>query len=862
MSGAGASHRESRRFGVRAKLMLAFAGMSGMTIAASVVGLTSFAAVRAPLQRIVESSLPQMELAKQLAGESGAIAAAAPTLDAVASLDARDRVYRAIVERGAQLTGLVDALQRRRPDDPAIGDVRDKAARLMATLQAETEAVGRRLGVRQQREAAAADLSKDYEAFIAVLRPLIDGASTRLLADGQALDAMAGKSVDALNGSVQTLVTLFAMRGDLDQVAAAMSGAGIAAAADDLAQDQDAYKAAAERLAGDIRQAGTAVGADLAGAVDDVVALGDGDKGIFELRRTMLDGAAGERANYKRQTLLADLQQRRDDCLTQIDALIEHSKGAIKTSNATFRDRIGAGVGGLVGGGLEQFRGYLEIAAFGNILVGALNEAVQAPDASRLDMLRARYRDAVAAVDEQMRIVGHDGEAAALAKSLASLARFGSGAASVFDLRRAELVTIAEGAGTLDQSRQIAAQFAAVADQQIATMKAEADRASATATAAMAGGRRMLILVAIASLVGAGALAWIVVGRMIVARIRQLADAMRAIAGGNLEAAIPTGGSDEIADMADALTVFRDTAHQAAEADARAEAERARAGQERRRALVETADSFEATVRSVLGRVSQAADDMQELARRMSASAGTTTAEAATAATASQLAAGSVEAVAAATEQLSASIREIGTQVSLSSRIARQAAEDADRTDRIMEGLSQTANRVGQVVQMIDGIATQTNLLALNAGIEAARAGDAGRGFAVVAGEVKTLASQTGQATEEISSLITAMQAVAREAVDAIRTIGGTIREINQIGAGVAAAVEEQSAATGEIARNIGAAADSTQHVRQNIDSVARAASESGEAAERVLSASTDVAVEVRSLGTQVDRLVGQMRAG
>ena len=190
-----------------------------------------------------------------------------------------------------------------------------------------------------------------------------------------------------------------------------------------------------------------------------------------------------------------------------------------------------------------------------------------------------------------------------------------------------------------------------------------------------------------------------------------------------------------------------------------------------------------------------------------------------------------------------------------------QIAEEAERTDRTVEGLAQTAGRIGEVVGLIQSIAGQTNLLALNATIEAARAGEAGKGFAVVASEVKGLATQTAKATEDISAQIAAMQSVTQEAVDAIRSIAGTIREVNEIAATIAAAVEQQSAATREIARNVGEAADSTQHVRGNIDSVADAARESGDSANRVLSASSTVQDQLRTLSGQVDALVGEMRA-
>src|SRR2546428_11794721 len=177
---------------------------------------------------------------------------------------------------------------------------------------------------------------------------------------------------------------------------------------------------------------------------------------------------------------------------------------------------------------------------------------------------------------------------------------------------------------------------------------------------------------------------------------------------------------------------------------------------------------------------------------------------AAPAAAASDEASGSVNAVAAATEQLASSVAEIGRQVTHSSGVADNAVVKAGQTTEMVESLSAAGEKIGDVLRLIGAIASQTNLLALNATIEAARAGEAGRGFAVVASEVKELASQTAKATEEIAGQVAGMQTATQDSVAAIKTIGGTIGRISEIASTIAAAVEEQGAATQEIARNVG----------------------------------------------------------
>ncbi|MBP2230988.1 methyl-accepting chemotaxis protein [Azospirillum agricola] len=862
--------RAGFRFGVRAKLMLAFAGMAGMTVAASVVGLTSFSAVEGPLARIVGTSLPEMELATRLSGESGVLAAAAPTLASAESQQERETLNAGIMERARGLLALVDELGTRRPGDPLLPAVRDKAKALIATLETEDAAVDRHLTVRAKREETMGAVAKGYDAFLVALKPLVEGAGVTLRARGDALDAGTEERMSVLSEALRALIALYDLRGDILAATEAMSRAGTAPTVSAITQNQQAFLESSSQATTAVDGLRERLGAETAGALDAFFQLGYGQESVFDLRRAAMDGPEGGRSALDQRILarLADARIRSGVLLEQLQPPLRAVKSEIKRANFEVRSQIQESMTDLLGNGLDRFRAFLELSTQGDAVTSALNEAALAPDEERLAVLERRHAAASMALAARLARVGRgggsegEGDVRGLAAAAEALAVFGRGEASVFALRRAELAAQRENNGVLAQSRKLAEEFAATVDRQIAAMKAEADSAAAGATAAIDSGRLMLVLFAAASLVVAVALAWFVAGRGIASRVGQLSDAMRAIAGGRLDTPIPNAGADEIGDMARALTIFRDTANQAREADARAEAERGRAAGERRRAMVEMAETFESSVRSVLDRVSRAAGEMQDMAQRMSRNAEATTGEAATAASTSQQAEGSVKAVAAATEELSASIQEIGSQVTASSRIARKAADDAERTDRTVEGLAQSANKIGEVVQLIHNIASQTNLLALNATIEAARAGEAGKGFAVVASEVKSLANQTGQATEEISAQIAAMQAVTREAVDAIRSIAGTIGDINEIAATIAAAVEQQSAATREIARNIGEAADGTQHVRSTIDTVARSAVESGESAGRVLTASSTVADEVRSLGSQVDTLVGRMRAG
>ena len=207
------------------------------------------------------------------------------------------------------------------------------------------------------------------------------------------------------------------------------------------------------------------------------------------------------------------------------------------------------------------------------------------------------------------------------------------------------------------------------------------------------------------------------------------------------------------------------------------------------------------------------------------------------------------------------SVAEIARQVQESSRIAAEAVHQAGKTDTRVAELSQLAHRVGDVVKFITAIADQTNLLALNATIEAARAGEAGRGFAVVAQEVKALAAQTAKATDEIGTQIGAMQGATQDSVAAIRAIGGTINRVSEIAAAIAAAVEEQGAATQEIARNVQQAAQGSAEVAENIVSVRRAATETGTASAQVLESARALASQSTHLKLEVEKFLANVRA-
>jgi len=350
----------------------------------------------------------------------------------------------------------------------------------------------------------------------------------------------------------------------------------------------------------------------------------------------------------------------------------------------------------------------------------------------------------------------------------------------------------------------------------------------------------------------------------VVPPIRRALEVASAITHNRLDNHIVAKGKSETALLLRALdqmqTAIRDNIQTMEEKHAQEQAAATRADQRARR-LGELTSEFEHSVRDSLRQLGGEAENMRTASEGMTETAETTSKRASAVAGAAHQTSANVQTVVAATEELSASIREISRQVEQSTRIAGSAVFQAQQTNKTVEGLTATAGRIGEVVGLIQRIASQTNLLALNATIEAARAGDAGKGFAVVASEVKALAKQTASATEDISAQVTAIQQVTSEAAGAIRSIGQTIDEMNSLTSAVAAAVDQQAAATRDIAHNLTMASNGTEEVSSNISTVTTAAGEVGAAAAQVFEAANGLTRQSERLRADVGGFLDAVRA-
>ncbi|WP_085581341.1 methyl-accepting chemotaxis protein [Thalassospira mesophila] len=491
-----------------------------------------------------------------------------------------------------------------------------------------------------------------------------------------------------------------------------------------------------------------------------------------------------------------------------------------------------------------------------NIVIGSASER----DMTRLSIIGVRVRGSYADASSLVKDLGNPKLVKFYQDLIEKMSKLSAGDGSLPDLQTRELQSAIDAQQLVAKAAEYAQAMGSGVDQVVENLQGGVDDAANTARGLQKQGSLVLYAVAAAAILLSLAIYVVYVRGNLLRRLGGLQQTMITLADGNLDVPVPAKGNDEISAMGRAVEVFKENAIKVRDM----QAEEGRLNRERNEALRDEllglADTLQGEVESAVGEIAALAEQLQGVSGQMTQSAELVSGQSEEVATSAREATSNVETVAAATEQLAASNAEINRQMAESTRISNDAAQKARETNELVVSLSQSANRIGEVIALITDIAEQTNLLALNATIEAARAGDAGKGFAVVAAEVKNLANQTEKATDEIAGQISGIQKSTGESVTAIEMIGHIIENINEIATTISAAVEEQGAATNEITRNVRNAADRTRMVSTSITDVAEETGKTGELSGEVLQTSQNAAKKVENLNHRIGTILEDLR--
>jgi len=848
--------------GIKFRLLASFALIVALALSGSGNGWRAFETLGSTISTIIGREVPRLSTALGLAADGARVVASTPALsgarDDKTLTAARRRVdeLRArlgtLITRGADLGVSPETLNRIRAEDGLIGD---NLGKLEASVKSRIE-IERRL------EAAAIKAAGARAGFAAQVEPLLRSSEEKF----KAASAAVADSIDAFQRMADT------SRGNLAAAYEMRSTSGVLAdtlqrmeEATTLAEVDRAYSAFTANIIS-LNSAGMALAkneglGDIVGPLKTLLDLGREPTDVFLMKRESFaprsDLAARVESESRLDALLADGLKAAEMLRGVAGIALTSDKANYVIGVSEIRDDTNAKMTDLVERDLASYRDSLRMVADGNLLADLLNQAITAAAVEKLNEAEAAFKTGAKTFSTALEKTD-----AAARDAGRALLGVGTAEGNVFSLRREMLAARDNETRLLDAEIEAAGRLADHAATLVAAAETAMTDAATGADGAISAGRIAIGLISIVMLVVSVLIGWLVVQRLIVRRLERLARGMRAIARGELDHPIDDSGRDEISEMAAALVVFRDNAVEIAAAHERAAKERLEAEERRRADLTRLAADLEAGVATAASSLNDGAGEMRAVASEMSGAAVRNKDEASAASGTADGTRADVQAVAAAAQQLSASIAEISRQVTDSAKFAGQAATEADHTDATVRSLKTAAEEIGQVVDLINAIASQTNLLALNATIEAARAGEAGRGFAVVAGEVKNLAGQTAQATEQIGRKIAAVQAVTEDAAQAIHHVVETVGTISGISNSIAAAVEEQDASTREIARNVERAAKGADILFHAMETVVANAARAGEASTRVSDASDDITQRITGLRRDIDDVVKRLRAG
>ncbi len=571
-------------------------------------------------------------------------------------------------------------------------------------------------------------------------------------------------------------------------------------------------------------------------------------------RLSALNEAVADRIRIsdQRRALAIAVRKAHEKLLETITPAIDDANFDLMTKGQTTENRTE------LNRSIDALRRLLEVQADANLLAGVLIEASMVTDSASLPPMRDVLAAAERSIDANLKALPNSEQRNAIATLYGKLAALG-GEFGIIVQRTNELKREREAQDVYASALSEATKLRSAVENLIRHQGVAARTLSGQAISQINVGRIILIVLSITALVAAGLIGWLYVGRSIVGRLTELSETMRRIAAGDTDVAVTVGGHDEIAGMAQALLVFR-RAIEDVSAARQSEGDRARQSDVRRQQMEKATQDFEHAVNDIVQALDSASSTMDQCAQIMAETARHNRKRATATASASEEATTNVSNVAMAADEIAQSVEQISDQARSSANIARQASDEAKTIIGTVEQLAAAVGQINSVSNLIRNVAAQTNLLALNATIEAARAGVAGRGFAVVAQEVKSLAAQTEKATGDITQQISSIELTTSNMVQAMKAIAGTIGQLDENANEISVAVQQQDAVSKEIARSANTAAERTREVSASIVQVSDAATKTGEVADAVLNAGSELAAKSGRLRAEVERFLAQVR--
>ncbi len=837
MSNATKAISNSNKFwqGIQFKLMMGMALIALMAVAASGFGLLSFNQIEKGLLSVTREGLPTINVAQSLAQQSSALASSGPALNASRTQEERELTFSQMSEQLSQLHEILNQLKSMTVDSQQVALLQKLLDTIENNINIQNKTIENRIAQTENSNSLREEFIQNLSDLNIKLQPAIKNANQFIFGTSQLISAEIPSSIGKIiDQDLEDLTTDARLMRDavfaLFYLRESLSSPINEVAQKKLETFSNAVDAQEIRLSNRDPKTLALLGMVLR-LVDNPSSI---DKKTYTKLMEKIDAessrvvAAGVKIAKKRGGEIQGFLSERMDLLTY--------EGAGELSN------------------LLKVRGMIEKLKQSAVqLSSASNQAT-------INEIATKIEEQIEAISSQANELESDESIDIVAESLDMLRELTTGDTGLSAVRSAALQANTSAGELLEKNLTLGSGIVLSVKEFVKSSLADTNILSAEAENILNSGRTIQITIAAIGIIVWFLVAVLYVGRQVSRRLVDLAHITETIAGGNLEVRLPRKGHDEITRIADAVRIFRDNGREMEKLRAEQIENEHRIEEEKRASMLKLADDFENSVKGIVDQVGMAAGAMRSSAQSMSELANNTSAQATSVAAAAEETTANVETVAGTTKELVQTSQTIHDRMSHSSNVVNKAAEEANRTSELVEELSGAAEKIGDVVNLIQDIAEQTNLLALNATIESARAGDAGKGFAVVANEVKSLAGQTGQATEDISKHISGIQQVTENAVSAIQTIAETVSEVGDLTAEITISVEEQNSATQEIGHNVQQASAGTKEVTETITAVTLAANETGGFAEDLLSTAEELATQAQALGDQVDNFLVTIR--